>query len=81
MESRKHAGKPAQTTIAESGLGFLLEKLAKILADLGDCLFCRMPDTEIDQAVAEMRSSQKFRREISNSLDRYVRRGQSLPQF
>ena len=54
------SGQAAEPAVAQARLFFLLQKVGQILPDFGYCLLGRLPDTEVDQAVAQMRPGQKF---------------------
>ena len=54
------SGEAAEPAIAQARFFFLFQKISQILPNFGYRFLRRLPDTEIDQAVAQMRSGQKF---------------------
>ena len=68
-------GQAAEPAIAEARLFFLVQEVGEILPDSGHRLLRRLPDPEVDQAVAQMRPGQKFGREIGHDLGRGIRCG------
>src|ERR1700693_3888131 len=58
----------AETASTQSGLLLLLKEGRQILPHSRQRLLYGLPDPEIDETVAEMRSRQELRRKIGNSL-------------
>ena len=65
-------GEPAQSAITESRLLLLFQQVGQILAVSRDGFHHGRPNSEIDDAVAEMWSGQEFGRQIGNALERLV---------
>ena len=58
----------AEPTVSKTGFLFLFQKAREVLADLGQSPLHSLPETEADEAVAQMRSSQEFSGEISDNF-------------
>ena len=53
-------GQPSQPAVAQAGLFFLFEQAGQVLSNRGQRLLCGFPDSQVDQAVAEMRAGQEL---------------------
>src|SRR5262245_28055539 len=62
----------AESTVAQTRLLLLFQNGAEVLPETRQGFLRRFPHTEIDQAVAEVRSGQEFSREVGNDLGRIM---------
>src|SRR6185436_5847941 len=59
-------GEPAETAVAETGLGLLREQYLEVEAEILNRVPHLVVDAEVDEVVAEMWAQQVFSRQVAN---------------